>query len=232
MSLKKLGVALLAVFVLGAIAANGAFAAFEESGGTWIVGGSKLAEGTHEAITTESVGKLSLETEVGGSPLDITWAKTTCVSCFIDNTAGTVATTMGVWSTTEVTVSQPAGGVCKVKGGEIKTKEMTTIVGMKSGSPTIDTVKFSPMEGTTFATVTIEGAECPAAFVGTFKLTGSQFAEGVSATGTFATSQNIKMNKEINASAGGELKFGEKPAIVTGEFKSTLTSGKSFGTEK
>lgn len=231
MSLKKLGVALLAVFVLGAITANGAFAAeeFENSGATWFVGGAKLAEGTHETLVTEALGeKQTLETEIGKTPLDLTAKKITCLGCFIDNTAGTVATAMGVLSFTEVTVSNPPG--CSVKGGSVETRPLTMIVGMKKGSTTVDTVKFTPEEGTTFATVVLEGLECPVA--GTYKVTGTQFAEALSATGTFATSQTIKTNKTIQEAAGGSLKFGEKPAILTGELKGSLTSGKTFGTEK
>jgi hypothetical protein len=51
MSLKKLGMALLAGVVLGAIAATSAFAAneYSETGGAWYTGaspGTKLAEGS------------------------------------------------------------------------------------------------------------------------------------------------------------------------------------------
>src|SRR6201995_1897601 len=103
MSLKKLGVVLLVVVALGAIAANNAIGAsgFEESGGTWFVGGTKLAEGTHETLKSESVGTGKIETTIAGQEIDIT-AKLTCLGCFIDNTAGTVAQTVLVLSLTEV----------------------------------------------------------------------------------------------------------------------------------
>jgi len=230
MSLKKLGVAVLAVVVLGAIATNSAFAAeFEESGATWFVGGAALPVGTHEAFQTEAKGeKQTLETTVAGQQLDLTWSKTSCIGCFIDNTAGTIATLMGSLSTTVITVSNPAG--CSVKGGSVETKPLSVLIGMKLGSATVSTAKFTPEEGSTFATVTLEGSGCPIA--GTYKITGTQFAEALSATGTSATSQDFKMNKAIQEAAGGSLKFGENGAIVTDEFKGTLTSGKAFKTEK
>jgi hypothetical protein len=232
MSFKKLGVALLAVVVLGAVMANSAFAEneFKEPAtGTWFVNGTKLPVGTHKALTTTAVGTSDLLTSVGGSPLKLTTEKITCLECFIDNTEGTVATIMGKLSFTEVKVAEPEG--CSVEGGEIKTKALTAVVGMNKAG-TLATVKFTPESGTTFATVVLAGITCAEA--GEYKITGVQYAQAKNATGVFATSQEITTSEAIQKSAGTatSLKFGANAAILSGHLTGALTSGETFGTEE
>jgi hypothetical protein len=232
MSLKKFGVALLTVFVLGAIAANSAFAtnAFV-GGGTWNVGGPKLKEGEANAkeLTTKANGKTSLVTSIAGVRMDLTAPEISCLGCKIDNTAGTVATIDGVLSFTEVTVSEPAG--CAVEGGKVETKPLTATLGM-GGAGTKATLKFVPKEGTTFALVVLTGTSCPIA--GTYKVTGTQFGEASNATGVFAETQEVKTSAAIQESAGeaGSLKFGANPAVLTGALKGTLTSKEKWGGEE
>jgi hypothetical protein len=232
MRLKKLAMALLAVFVLGAVMANSAFAEneFKEPAtGTWFVNGTKLAVGTHKALTTTAVGTSDLLTSVGRSPLKLTTEKITCLECFIDNTEGTVATIMGTLSFTEVKFAEPAG--CSVSGGEIKTKPLTAVVGMiKAG--TAVTLQFKPETGTTFVTVVLTGTSC--AIAGEYKFTGVQYAEAKNATGVFKASQEITTSEAIQKSAGTatSLKFGANPAILSGHLTGALTSGETFGTEE
>jgi hypothetical protein len=232
MSFKKLGVALLAVVVLGAVMANSAFAEneFKEPAtGTWFVNGTKLPVGTHKALTTTAVGTSDLLTSVGGSPLKLTTEKITCLECFIDNTEGTVATIMGTLSFTEVKVAEPAG--CSVSGGEVKTKPFTGVIGMiKAG--TAVTVKETPETGTTFATVVLTGTSC--AIAGEYKVTGVIYGQAAGATGVFKASQEFAYSEAIQKSAGTatSLKFGANAAILSGHLTGALTSGETFGTEE
>lgn len=232
MSLKKLGVALLAVVVLGAIMANSAFAENSfKGGGTWLVAGSKLAEGeaNAKALTTTAVGASTLTTTVGGTKLVLSSSNITCLGCTIDNTAGTVATIMGSLSFTEVSVVEPAG--CSVVGGKVESKALTATLGM-GGTGTGATLQFAPLTGETFATLELTGGSCPIS--GLYKVTGKQFGESVNATKVSALAQEVVTSEAIQKSAGTatSLKFGEKAAILNGKLKGTLTSGQTWGGEE
>jgi hypothetical protein len=229
MSLKKLGVALLALVALGAFMANSAFAAneFKEPAkGAWYVGGTKLAEGTTKTLNTAAIGTQKLNTTVAGTPLDITATGVECVGCTIKNT-GTTATADGKLKFTGVTVSEPAG--CSTTS-TIETKALTAVLGMNTGG-TIATLKFTPEAGSTtaFATVELTGTSCPIA--GLYKVTGTAFAKATNATGVFAESQEITLSKAIQEAAGTatSLKFGENAAFLTGAVKGTLTGVTSWG---
>lgn len=227
MNLKRFGVALLAVCVLGAIAAGNAFAANEynsEVGSAWYTGaspGTKLAEGETKAVTAEISGeKASLEATIAGFPVDITWKIWELTESVLrnENLGGGrwSATTSDRWTLKGVVVTLPVH--CSVPLEQITTNALTGTVAMnKAGTTT--TVKFAPKEGTALATIAIEGKECPIA--GTYKLTGAIYAEAASGTGVFGSSQTLKFSQAIQESAGEakSLKLGESSAFVTGAFK-------------
>jgi hypothetical protein len=229
MSLKKLGVALIVVFVLGAITANGAFAenSFTEPGSTWTVAGAPLAQNVHKALKTAAVGKQSLKTTVGGITLDITATGVECIECFIDNTPTTTATIDGTLKYTGVTMSEPAS--CTVRGGTITTKPLTAVVGMGAINANRDLLKFKPVSGTTLAVFELNGPGC--SISGTYKVTGTQFAESVNNTNITTVDQELVMSEAIQKQAGtaGSLKFGENAAILSGTIDGTLVSGETFG---
>jgi hypothetical protein len=238
MSLKKLGVALLTVFALGAFMASSAFAAneFVTTQGYWYTGaspGTKLGFGAANAKTllVKALGeKQTLTTTVAGTPLDITAKKVSCVGCVIDNTtaaesgnAKDTATLMGKLKFEEVSVSEPAG--CSTTT-TIETKELTAELGMNAAG-TKTTLEFFPTLGktTSFALVELSGSGC--AISGTYKVTGTVYGESVNATNVFAKGQKVKVSKAIQESAGTatSLSFGTNPAILTGELEGTLESG-------
>jgi hypothetical protein len=231
MSLKKFGLVLFAILVLGAVAAASALAANEyneEVGSAWYTGsspGTRLAEGVAngKAVTAELASeKATLETTVAGKAVDITWTiwEYTGGLLFLSK-KGTrwSATTAHVWTLKGLVETVPVG--CSVPS-EISTKSIKGTVGMKTGSSTVATVKFVPNEGTVLATVEITGKEC--AIAGTYKLTGTVFAEATNATGVFGSTQNLKFSKAIQESAGTgtSLKFGENAATITGTLKSSI----------
>jgi hypothetical protein len=85
------------------------------------------------------------------------------------------------------------------------------------------TIKFVPTSGTTFETTELTGVECPIA--GTYKVTGTVFAEVVNATGVFAKNQELKTSQAIQESAGSTtntLKFGANLAYGTGVARGSL----------
>jgi hypothetical protein len=235
MSLKKLGIALLAVFAFGAIAANSAFAenGFEETGATWTYNNAPLGVGVKKELKVhlaEGTTKSTLETTVAGQELDLTATGIECIECTIENKTGTVATADGFLQFTGVTVTKPLN--CSVPGGTIKTKALTAILGMGPAGSTKDTVKFTPQSGTTFALVELTGASCPIS--GTYKVTGTQFAESAANTGVTLTDQKITASAAIQKSAGtaSSLKFGENAATLTGSIEATIIGGGTFGAEK
>ena len=229
MSLKKLSLALLAVVVLGAVAANGAYATneFKETGGAWYTGaspGTKLPAGTTKALTATAVGIQKAETTLSGTPLDITATGISCVSCVIKN-VGTAATIEGKLEFTGVTVSAPVG--CTVPGGTILTNSLTAVLGMNTAG-TVATLKFAPQSGATLAAFTLD---CP---TGTYKLSGVIFAQATNVTGMFAANQEFKFSRAIEESAGeaSSLKFGENIAFLTGGFKASIGATEWAGKEK
>jgi hypothetical protein len=234
MSLKKFGVTMLALVVLGAIAASSAFAEneFKETGGAWYTGaspGTKLAEGTSKTLTVAPVGeKQTLETTVAGLPLDITAKKVACSgTCTIKN-VGTKATIDGALVFSELTVSNPAN--CTTTS-TITSKALTAILGMNTAG-TKAILKFTPETGTTFAVVELLGASCPIS--GTYKVTGSVFGEASNATGVFGVTQQVNFSKTIQEAQGTatSLKFGENSAILTGALNGSIGGTEWAGKEK
>jgi hypothetical protein len=229
MDMKKFGIALVAIVVLGAIVANSAFAAneYKETGGAWYVGGSKLAEGTTKALTTTQVGTSSLDTVVAGTTLNITWTGTNCLGCTIKNT-GTTATADVQYEYTGVSVTEPAN--CSTTS-TLQTVALTTVVGMNTGG-TVGTHKLTPQSGTSIMTITLSGTNCPIA--GTYKVFGTIFSKTTNATGVFATEQEDTTSKAIQEAAGTStsLKFGENAAVLTSSVKSKLSPETSWGAKE
>ncbi len=196
---------------------------YSETGGAWYASGTKLVEGSTKSLTTAAVGTQKLETMVAGTKLDITATGVECSGCVIKN-VGAAAKVEGALKFTGLTVSEPAG--CSI-ASTITTKALTAVVGMNIAG-TLATFKFTPKEGTTFATVELTGEKC--AIAGLYKVTGTFFAQAKNATGVFATSQEISLSKAIQESAGTatSLKFGEKAAILTGTVSTGLSPGEEF----
>jgi hypothetical protein len=238
MSLKKLGMTLLAVFALGAIAANGANAANEfnaEVGSAWYTGaspGTRLAEGETKAVTGElGSEKLTLETTIGGASFDLTWKVWELTESVLRNEKLATrwsATTSDRWTLIGGIFTLPIA--CSVPE-KITTNPLKGTVAMKTGSSTVATVKFVPESGTTIATVEVTGKEC--AIAGTYKLTGAVYGEASSATGVFGSTQSVKFSKAIQESAGEakSLKIGENAAFLTGTLKTSI-GGTEFATKE
>jgi hypothetical protein len=217
--------------VLDAIAANSALAenAFK-AGGTWTVNAAALgtASANAKALTMKAAGKSSLVTTIGSFKFDLTMGEIACLGCKIENKAGeTQATIGGVLAFKKVTLSEPATG-CSVPGGEIQTKELTATLGM-GGSGTGSTLRFTPATGPTSFTLILEGASC--AIAGSYKFTGTFFAEATNPTNITVATQEFKMSEAIQKSAGTatSLQLGGNAAFLTGSLTGTLSTGEKWG---
>jgi hypothetical protein len=236
MSLKRFGVTLLAVFVLGAIMASSAYATneFKEPGSAWYTGaspGTKLAAGTTQTVNMEATGHFSFESTLSGSPVDVTATGVQCVSCTISN-VGTQAHLNGRLKFTGVSLSEPDPTTCAVTAFE--TKALTAVVGMNTAG-TKSTLKFVPETGTTLASFQIvQSGLLPCTGEGLFKLTGTIFGEAANATGVFAVGQEIKFSRAIQESAGelNSLMFGPNAGILTGALRATLASGTEWAAKE
>jgi hypothetical protein len=221
MNLRNLGVALVAVFLLGACTVSSAFASneYSETGGQWYTGASPGTKLTGEkALTTTAGGTLKLKTTVAGTDLDITTTGIKCDSCDITNKTSTTATADATLELTGVTVSEPAG--CSV-ASPVKTNPLTGVVGMNTAH-TITTLKLTPVSGNTIAVFELGGETCP--IDGKYKLTGTIFAQAAQGTGAFVIIRGFVVGQAIQESAGTatSLKFGENPAFLTGEIKASI----------
>ena len=223
MSLKKLGVALFAIFVLGAVMANSAFAEneFSETGGQWYTGaspGTKLPVGGTIDLSV-SGGASFMTTTIATKPLKFSSTGVTGTECSAINpttTSATIDCKALVFS--GVTVSGEAAGACSTPS-TITTKEITTVLGMNKAG-TVATFKVRPKEGTTFASIELTGA---CANAGIYKFTGTVFAQETNATGVFAKTQKLTFSEAIQKSAGTatSLKFGENGVFINGGVERT-----------
>ena len=226
MSLKKLGVALLVVFMLGAIAANSAFAEnewrSENEKGQWYTGaspGTKLAVGTTVDVTVAGGASAIVGALGGGVVIRFDSTSTTGLTCSVLDSTTTDATISCVALVFHgVTVSGPGATGCSTPS-TITTKELKGVLGMNKAG-TIATFKVTPKEGTTFATIELTGT---CANAGLYKVTGTVYAQATNATGVFAKTQKLTFSEAIQKSAGTatSLKFGENGAFLSGGLEAT-----------
>jgi hypothetical protein len=230
MSLKKLGVTLLAVFVMGAIVANSAYAEnnWSATTGSWYTGespGTKLAVGTGTIDLTVSGGAFSLTSTIAGSPIKFESNGVTGINCSATNPTSTSATLdCQFLDFTGVTVSGAAATGCFTPG-LVRTKELMGKLGMKNGG-TIPTMEISPKAGptTAFATIELYGT---CANAGLYKVTGVVYAMPQNLTGAFGFFQSMSISESIQKSAGTatSLRFGANGAFLNG----SITAGAVVG---
>jgi hypothetical protein len=117
-------------------------------------------------------------------------------------------------SFSECVLTKPAGKGCTVPA-TIKTKALT--VSTKEMN-----VNYVPKEGTTFVTIPIEGATCPAALKGNKEVTGSASAVVSAAEPTSA---------EFTTTSGSALKFGGQTATFIFKAHSKTKEGTTVALE-
>ena len=239
MNLKKIGVALLAVFVMGAIVANSAYAENEYSGtgGQWYTEIEpnvfrRMPVGETDDVTV-SGGASFLTSTTASKPIKLSSTGVTGTECSAINPTTTTATLdCKALVFSGVTISGEAATGCSIPS-TITSKELTGVLGMNKAG-TLATLKITPKAGeaAAFATIELTGT---CANAGLYKVTGTIFAQSTNATGVFAKTQKVTVSEAIQKSAGTatSLKFGENAAFINGSIDITGTGGKPWaGKEK
>jgi hypothetical protein len=241
MSLKKLGLAIGAIMMIGAIMASSAFAEATNPASQWYVGGSKLASGSSKNVHCGIEGSLQLTGTVGvtavtlqATGIDCLNATGTASSESLIKQTGTAAQDEGVLDFTGVSFVKPstcfvaAAGTTTPQVTEIKTSNLASEIWME-GETTYD--RFKPASGETFASFGIGGASCSIA-TKEVKVTGVAWGQ-TNKTGVGAVHQPVTFSEAIEKKASGEkeaaiLKLGSKPAYVIGGVSNTLAGEASF----
>jgi hypothetical protein len=159
-------------------------------------------------VTSGVVSKPLLESKQAGVAEQLTAGKVSCVGCVLTNrknesTGEHFVDATGKLKYTEVTVTKPSGKGCKVKGGEVTTKELTATTAGQG-----DAAKFTPVTPAIFAEFEIEGCSTEA-LNGLYKVEGSLIAEiaGATTKTTHAkvTEQGTLFVREQKAGLEGEI---------------------------
>jgi hypothetical protein len=228
MNLKKFGMTLVAILVLGAVVASSAFGAAGTKDATWRVGASGSELVGSETVTAS--GSNEFVFFWGETPVVLNSTGLECLECKIENVSGN-GVGSGKLKFTGVTVSSPA--TCAVSGGAVTTLALKVNAGFMEG--TTNYVQFAPNSGTTFATVTLKEGSGVCPLSGSYIVSGKVYVQSNNATGVYEKEQTVKSSGTINSTAGGELKFGSKNAELngTGTFKLSGTkAGEVFGTHE
>jgi hypothetical protein len=212
--IKILGLALAALFAFTAVATATASAA-----PVWKVGGVALKAGEKVNLKENVTVKKSFVLKKANG-LTITCPTLKAKNAFIEglNKNGAESLTFSgcTVSSNETT--------CEVEKGEVKTVAVKSELLEAGGNIKI---KFTPKEGTTFATITIKsktGKTCLQA--GSPKVTGS--ATGEANSKTEAEEELVAHTVKFTSTSGSELVFGEEAAELTGEASLELASGAKY----
>jgi len=238
MSVKKLGVTIIAVLALAAAAANSASATVSTTAARWFKNGVALtAEGVGiSGVATENG---TFTTELGSTKIELQSTKLSCSECKIANTkpsttgGAEIATGGGQIVFENVTVLKPPGCLVKGETGEVGTIPTKTL---RIHGDWMDTntenkkafIQFLPPEGTTtFVQFELSGGEC-AGIAGKRNVSGSLFGESVNNTGAEAAEQEIVFSSAVQSTSGASLLFGIRSAVLTAKGKFKLTGGGTF----
>ncbi len=242
MSLKNLGVAMMAVLALGAVFATSAFA------GTPTTRKSSWTTGTTPNANTIPTGKangkaikcrktaqpavFTLTGTVAGQPTKLTATGVECVNATIYNeVVATVphAKATGKIKFTGVTVDEPAGCTTpatqetNLLEGEVTMVEQGGVVSTKPF------FKFEPdatAGAVNFTTVKLEGC----AAEGSYPVKGYTYCEATNATEVHSEQQECGDN--ATTAAQSKLTLGPNAAAISGQITAELTAGGSFGAEE
>jgi hypothetical protein len=221
---KRLVIVLIAVWTVGVVVVSAASAAAVTEDVQWYTGSTSSSTLLVGSESISSTGSGELITDIGETPLVFKATGVECLECTISNEGGK-AVGFGRRRFTGVTVVSPS--TCSVPGGVVTSLRLRMEADYMIGSTTY--VKITPASGTTFATITLTSGSGACPITGSYITTGSLFAKDNNATNVFAVTQSGVSSGAINKEAGGELKFGSKPAELNGT-ASFAFSGSRKGT--
>lgn len=203
--IRMLGLALMAVFALGAVASSSASAI------GWWVEEKPLETGKSEAISEATVTHVS-RIRFHKKEIEIKCTEVTVQSGMI---TGPTANSAKSITFKKCKVEKPAG--CEVAGGEIKTGEVESVL---SGPPAM--VEFKPKGGVVFAEFELVGAGC-GVLAGEYAVGGSTKGEILNAE-KCEKEHILKIKEEPSKLEVAE----EKVELFEQEIGLTLISGKCF----
>jgi hypothetical protein len=248
MRLRKIALALFACLALTAVAANAAQANWTYTEGTTV---KTLTGAEKEKIKCAKHGTepLTLAFTVGTQSITMAAEGVDCEEAFINTGEGmNLDHSEGFLNFTNVKVT--SFEKCKVRGGNLTTKQITAQVFMDenvSGSTRVFD-RFFPETGTTFIEITFEGAECPINEL-TFPITGSFCGEAVhtsgasvvaSKTGEHFVNNILSFGMEQQTTGNSTtfpcaLKAGTKAATISGTIQNELAgthTGAAWGADR
>jgi len=225
MSMKRLGVALLASLALTAVFASSAFATATTVKSKWKSAGSVLASGETRAVTCSRTGSenLVLRGTVAGLATEITASAVECPSGDVIKQEGENAIATGTLKFSGLTVVKPEG--CKTTE-TITTKALTAKTYMEG---TTVYTRFEPTAGPTetFASIPLNGC----AAEGSYPVKGTVFGQASNVTGVEAKSQALAFSAAINSTAGGSLLLAGNAASITGKANNVVGGTKFEASE-
>ncbi len=243
MSLKNLGVAMMAVLALGAVVATSAFAGTPTTRkSSWTTGTTKNAntiptgKANAKAIKcrkTAASPNFAFTSTAAGFSLKLTATGIECpgMTIYNETPAGGVphAKATGKIKFTGVTIDEPVGCMTPANQetnlleGEVKMVESGGVVSAKPF------FKFEPDATagvTNFITLKLEGC----AAEGNYPIKGFTYCEATNATEVHSEQQECGDN--ATTAAQSKITLGPNPGALSGEITAELTAGGSFGAEE
>jgi hypothetical protein len=222
MSLKRLGVALVASLALAAVFASSAFATATTTNSHWNVAETTLANGETREVkcSRDGAANFVLTGTVAGSPAKITATTLECPTGDVIKQEGEHSIATGTLKFSGLTVDEPAG--CSTSAS-ITTKALTAKILMEG---TTVYTQFEPTAGATgtFASIPLTGC----AAEGTYPVKGTSCGLVTEQTGMEKANQTLTFSETIQNTAGCSLTLASNPAQITGAANNELVSGKEF----
>ena len=237
MNVKKLGVAMITLLACAALTASGALAAAVTTDATWLVGSSGTVLSGSETVS--ATGTNSLVWHIGTTPFELSSTGLNCLSCTIQNTAGTAVGSGSLEFTGVTAKSSPACAARNVGGttGIIKTNALEIKADYMIG--TSNYILFKPVGSSTlFFELELLKGSGSCSLAGKYKVTGEVFVKSVNGTGVYEATQKVESSRAINEEASGKtepLQFGGVAAVLNGSATFALSGarkGEVFGTHE
>jgi hypothetical protein len=220
MSLKRLGVALVASLALAAVFASSSFATASTVTGTWKVAGTALTSGETREFKCSAAEEFVITATVAGAATEIKASTLECPSGDVIKQESTHAIATGTLKFSGLTVVKPAG--CSTSAS-ITTKAVTAKI-YEEGATVYE--RFEPTAGETgtFASIPLTGCSAE----NTYPVKGTVFGQSSNATGTEAANQPLTFSEAIQTAAGGSLTWGTNGGQIKGKANNELVDGNKF----
>jgi hypothetical protein len=211
---RKVLVAMTCALVLGAVGSASA------SASSWWAGGNKLASSEPLASSTTKVTEF--EIVVGPNELAIECSEVGLKGADIASPSGGSIEHLVLWGC-EVEPLTGYGSKCRLGSHTVESKALTLEAKLGSKSPEDELVVRPVGESEVLAEFSVEGSTCPFYSKNPVQLTGE--ARLVLPKGR---EEAVEQPLRFTISSSGELRFDRELALLRGEYKLKLSSGKGW----